>query len=177
METKTKRNIVIWAIIVLVLLNISSLGTIWYHRYQFKKVRQTERQDRRFDGRRPSENRRMGQIPPFMLKGMALSAEQKADLDSTWRYFNSKRRVLEDSMNSNRRRMFDIMMNETLDTGLYEVLSAKQSGIMRELNDTMLKMNRTMRTNLTEEQQKVLSDNMQRIKNRMPHERRQRVRK
>ena len=177
METKTKRNLVIWAIIVLVLLNISSLGTIWYHRYQFKKVRQTERPDRRFDGRRPSENRRMGQLPSFMLKGMDLSEEQKAKLDSTWHHFNRKRRVLEDSMNSNRGRMFDIIMNETLDTGQYEELSAKQAGIMRELNDTMLKMNRTMRANLTEEQQKALSENMQRIKNRMPRERRQRVRK
>lgn len=177
METKTKRTLIIWAIIVLVLLNISSLGTIWFHRYQFKKSRQTESQDRRFEGRRSGENRRMKQMPPFLLRGIDLAAKQKTSLDSIWVLYNGQRRMLEDSMNSNRTELFNIMMQETLDTGLYEELSDRQAGIMRELNDTMLNMNRTIRGQLTEEQQTILLENMQNLRSRMSHERRQRIRK
>ena len=73
--------------------------------------------------------------------------------------------------------MFGVMMAETLDTSSYEALSEEQSQLMRELNRTMLNMNRTIRANLTDEQQQALSERMQDIRRRTPQERRHRTRK
>lgn len=174
MEAKTKRNIIIWAIIVLVLLNISSLGTIWYHRYQFKKQR-SELKDRRFEGRRPAGKQAIRQRPPYMFRELDLSEDQKKNLDSIWQHFNGQRKILEDSMDNNRIRMFGVMMDEKLDTARYEELSENQANLIRELNDTMLAMNRQIRANLSEGQQKVLTEKMQEIRTRrMPRERRNR---
>ena len=96
MEARTKRNIAIWAIIILVLLNISSLATIWYHRYQFKQQQFAEA-NRRFEGRSEAMARRAGKLPPFISEGFDLSAEQKITLDSIWHHFNSQRTNLEES--------------------------------------------------------------------------------
>lgn len=177
METKTKRNLAIWAIALLIILNLSSLGTIWFHRYQFKKERRIEQKDRRSEGRRGPMNQRMRGMPPFIEKSLDLTTEQKTTLETIWNHFDTKKRAIEDSMNINRVQMFDIMMEEDLDSGLYEELSEKQSALFRQLNDTMLEMNRSVRANLSEEQKHTLTEKMKEMRKRRPQERRQRMRK
>lgn len=177
METKTKRNLALWAIGLLIILNLSSLGTIWFHRYQFKKANKHEHRESRFEGRRGQMSQRMHRVPRFIDGSMELSEQQKEVIDTIWNHFNTKRRVLEDSMNKNRVRMFDIMMEESLDSGMYEELSQSQSILFRELNDTMLEMNRTLRDNLTEEQRQIMTQKMKEMRQRRPQERRQRMRK
>ena len=177
METRTKRNITLWVVVLLIVLNISSLATIWYHRYQFSQRRSLELPEQRLNRRADAMNRRMRQMPPFLIKDLALSAKQQATLDSIWSHYNGQRRILEDSMDRNRVSMFSVMMAERLDTGRYEELSEKQSQIMRELNSTMLGMNRAIRVNLTDEQQEILTERMQDIRTRMPRENRHRARK
>jgi uncharacterized membrane protein len=177
MEPKTKRNLAIWSIIVLVLLNLSSLATIWYHRYQFTKQQRVEQRSRRFDNRYEAMERRIGRIPPFISEAIDLSPKQKEELDSIWRHFNNKRRTLEDSMNQNRRRMFHVMMAAELDTSRYEELSEAQTSLLKQLNYTMLTMNRSIRGNLTDEQQKAMTEKMTEMRRGATRERRHRTRK
>ena len=178
MEPRTKRNLAIWAIALLVILNISSLATIWYHRYQFKNERRGELKERRFDSRRGHEGQSRHRMPPFMVRNLALSEEQEANLDSIWGYFNQRRRLLEDSMNSTRRTMFTTMTADELDTNKYESLSQQQVALMIELNLAMLEMNRAIRDNLSEDQRRLFSERMQELQSRRrPQERRQRTRK
>lgn len=177
METKTKKNLAIWAIALLIILNLSSLGTIWFHRYQFKKERRVEQKDRRLESRRGPMNERTRRMPQFIEKSLNLSKDQKSTLDTIWNHFDTKKRVIEDSMNSNRAKMFDIMMEENLDSGMYEELSETQSTLFRELNDTMLEMNRSVRANLSDEQKQTLTEKMKEMRKRRPQERRQRMRK
>jgi Spy/CpxP family protein refolding chaperone len=110
-----------------------------------------------------------------MFRELDLSEDQKKNLDSIWQHFNGQRKILEESMDNNRIRMFGVMMDEKLDTARYEELSENQANLIRELNDTMLAMNRQIRANLSEGQQKVLTEKMQEIRTRrMPRERRNR---
>lgn len=176
MEAKTKRSITIWVVVVLVILNISSLATIWYHRYQFRQQRLAQ-VERRFDGRNEVMNRRRSQMPPFITEALELSPEQKNTLDSIWSHFNFKRQLLEDSMEQNRRQMFRFMMAANLDTGKYEELSENQTRMLRELNYTLLEMNRTIRANLTEDQQNTMIEKMEKMQQRATRERRHRLRK
>ena len=119
----------------------------------------------------------MNQMPPFLVKDLDLTSAQQTTLDSIWVYYNQQRRILEDSMDRNRVRMFSVMMAESLDTGNYEALSENQNMLMRDLNNTMLRMNRSIRANLTPDQQKALTEKMQNIRSMMPRERRHRTRK
>ena len=176
MEAKTKRNITIWAIVLLIVLNISSLSTIWYHRYQFRKSMQAEQRDRRINDRRDIRpNDRGKRMPPFIVKGLDLSDQQKVTIDSIWKYFENKRTILEDSMDQNRRKMFALMAEEELDTSVYEEISATQMALFREMNDTMFKMNREVRTNLTDEQNKLLTERYKEMRKRANTQHRRRI--
>ena len=177
METKTKRNLVIWSIVLLVVLNISSLATIWYHRYQFRKENRAERFERRGRNMPDGAPHRFRQMPPFLTETLDLSEKQHHDLDSIWFHYNNQRRLLEDSMNRIRAEMFNILMEKSLDSGLYENLSGQQTRLLKELNDTMLEMNRTIRDNLSEDQQNAYAEKMEEMRNKMSRERRQRTRK
>lgn len=177
METKTKRNLAIWVIALLVVLNLSSLGTIWFHRYQFKKDKRIEQRDKRFESRRGARSQRSGKMPPFIEKSLNLNQEQKITIDSIWSHFDKQKRTLEDSMHQNRLNMFSIMMEEELDTSKYEELSKIQAVLLRKLNDTMLTMNRSMRGNLSEEQREILVSKFKEMRQKNPQDRRRQMRK
>ena len=102
METKTKKTLVIWTIALLIVLNLSSLATIWYHRYQFKKSKSIEQRDQRLESRRGGRFQRSGKMPSFIEKSLNLSKDQEVIIDSIWSQFHIQKRTIEDSMDQNR---------------------------------------------------------------------------
>ena len=124
METKTKRNFIIWGVVFLVILNISSLGTIWYHRYQFTHNRMQrnsmENSPRKRSQRAQSGNHRG---PSILTKDLDLSDKQNQRFDSVWQHYSKFRRGLETKMESNRKEMGLIMLKEEIDTSAVEDLN------------------------------------------------------
>ena len=173
METKTKKNLAIWAIALLVLLNVSSLATIWYHRYQFNNNKRVENREHRTEARRGTMAPRSRTMPPFIKESLKLTPDQSEILDSIWQQHGRQRANYEDSLHKIRQQMFAIMAQEAIDTIAYQALSNTQIDLFMKLNQSMLDMNQEVRANLSEEQQKMLAENFKKMRERGPRERRQ----
>ena len=153
MEAKTKRNLIIWGIVFLVLLNISSLGTIWYHRYQFRHNKANNSfKEKVMDKRSHRTMRHKQGSSTVMTRGLDLSDTQQDEFDSIWMYYNEKRQAIEQEMEANRRQMGSIMSKEDLDTSSFYAISSVQSQLMLALDHSMVDMNLALRTTLNSEQ-------------------------
>jgi len=166
METKTKKNLIIWGIILLVLLNVSSLGTIWYHRYQFNK--NIHEKVVRDNARRSPASRERQQGPPsFLIKDLSLSDDQMQEFSSIWAKHGIQRRELEVKMDENRTAMGEILSKPQLDSAAFLRISARQIVLMQELDYAMLDMNRELRSILNEEQLERFLGRLDRLNKRM----------
>jgi uncharacterized membrane protein len=152
METKTKRNLIIWSIVFLVLLNISSLGTIWYHRYQFRQNKANNSFREKVMDRKSYRTMRQRQGSSVIARGLDLSDAQQEDFDSIWIYYNDKRQMIQQEMEENRREMGIIMSKEDLDTSSFYAVSSVQSKLMLALDHSMINMNLALRSTLTSDQ-------------------------
>lgn len=173
MKTKTKRNLLIWSVVILVLLNISSLGTIWYHRYQYAHIRQDRRYNDKYMGQhnRMMKNHKPGS-PAFMTKGLKLSGNQQQKFDSIWKKYSTLRMNIEREMAINRNKMGDIMSLPNPDTSQFSNFSAKQGILMQNLDHTMLEMNMALRSTLEDKQMKLFLDRIDMLnKTRFPEPR------
>ena len=167
METKTKRTIIIWGVILLVLLNISSLGTIWFHRYQFRNDRMNrnlseKRMDKRSD--RPMRHNQGNSSP--LAGGLDLSDTQKQKFDSIWQHYNSLRKEIEMEMRDNRQEMGDIVSKDEIDTISYYAISSVQSELMKALDHSMVNMNLALRSTLDIKQKKLFLKRIEKLNTR-----------
>jgi len=167
MEAKTKRNLIIWSIVFLVLLNISSLGTIWFHRYQFRHNKMNRNFiDKTKDERsRGTRRHRLASTAGF-TSGLDLTDLQQQKFDSIWRYYNDIRQDIEDEMETNRQKMGKIMSEEEIDTSSFYRLSSLQTKLMATLDRTMIDMNLAFRSNLNPEQKTVFLQRIEKINKR-----------
>lgn len=168
METKTKKNLIIWGVVLLVLLNVTSLGTIWYHRYQFKNERAKRENVARENGRRMQQPREPRQgVPPFLIKNLELTDEQMKMFTSIWDIHSVERRSLEDKMNENRVAMGELLSKAELDSTTFLQTSAEQVRLMQDLDYTMLKMNLEIREILSKEQLNEFLSRLDQLNKRM----------
>jgi hypothetical protein len=153
MEAKTKRNLIIWGIVFLVLLNVSSLGTIWYHRYQFRNNKMnTSLRDKAKDRMSTRTMGRRQRTSAFITRNLDLTDKQQLKIDSIWRHYNDVRQGIEEEMEANRRDMGMIMSKADLDTIAFYEISALQSHLMLALDHSMVDMNLALRTTLNSDQ-------------------------
>jgi uncharacterized membrane protein len=153
MEAKTKRNLIIWGIVFLVLLNVSSLGTIWYHRYQFRNNKMNmSLKDKMPDRRTNRTMRHRSGSPAALTRELDLSNNQREEFDSIWRHYNDIRRSIEEEMEVNRQEMGAIMSKADVDTSSFYAMSAMQSQLMLALDHSMIDMNLALRGTLNNEQ-------------------------
>ena len=166
MEAKTKKKILIWGIIILVLLNLSSLATIWYHRYQYAhtypnnmawKHRQQQQELRR--------QNKQGHIH-YLSKDLNLSDTQQLVFDSIWHYYAGQRLELEKQLETKRQEMSTLLSQQQIDTAAFHRLSASQAELMQELNHSMLAMNMALRKNLTASQMQSFLQKVERLNSR-----------
>ena len=164
MEAKTKRNLIIWGIVFLVMINISSLGTIWYHRYQFKHDRMNKSSREKMMDKRSQKMFRRG--PVVLTRGLDLSELQRQEFDSIWKYYNKIRISVEERMEDNRKKMGAIMSKEKIDTSSFYAMSASQSRLMLELDHSMVNMNLALRSILNNEQIEVFLNRIEMLNKR-----------
>jgi Spy/CpxP family protein refolding chaperone len=174
MEAKTKRTLVIWGVILLILLNVSSLGTIWYHRYHSR----IDRADKGYSKgqMRQGAKRGMRHKPRgsnIISRGLDLTSIQQEKFDSIWQLYNERRVEVESNLENNRAKMGAVMSSNNLDTSAYYHLSQLQLTLIGTLDKAMLDMNMAFRETLTEDQtrlflEKVESMNQTRIHERSP---------
>ena len=167
MEAKTKRSLIIWGVALLVLLNVSSLGTIWFHRYQFKHDRMSRNISERGMDKRSNRPMRhiQGNSSPF-ARGLDLSDAQQLKFDSIWHYYNNIRKEIELEMRENRQEMGIIMSNDVIDTIAFYAISAQQNDLMLVLDHSMVNMNLALRNNLNSEQMELFLRKIEKLNNR-----------
>ena len=172
MEAKNKRNLVIWGVLLLVILNISSLGTIWYHRYQFKNERGDKTYGRKqmpSERERPSRgNSRGGRA---IGRGLDLTSEQQLQFDSIWQYYNGRRDSIESKLEINRNKMGSIMSSPIVDKEAYYNFSAYQVELIQGLDKTMIDMNLALRESLSADQTKLFLNKIESLNKRRAHSR------
>jgi len=170
METTTKRNLIIWSIVILVILNITSLGTIWFHRYRFnaEKVARSPR-DKMINHRSNNTADHRSRSTTFLTRNLDLSPLQKEAFDSIWQYYNVLRKDIEQQMEENRENMGMIMSSEELDTSAFYGLSALQAQHIANLDRSMLEMNIALRTTLNLKQRQLFIKRIEAINNRKFH--------
>jgi hypothetical protein len=167
MEANTKKNLIIWGVVLLVLLNVSSLSTIWFHRYQYTNNRmnnsynnKTIKQHRQRMGRHSSTNN------SYFTRDLNLSNAQQTKFDSIWAKYSSIRNEIEQEMTQNRELMNTMMGQLEVDTTEIYKLSANQGTLMQELDLSMIKMNLALRSTLDEKQMQTFLERIETLSNR-----------
>ena len=103
------RNVLIWLLVALLVINISAIGTIIYHVYL----------DTEPSGFRPEPDT---EVPLFMKDRMQLNDRQWEDFKQNHRKFRSASRALFSSMHENRKEMLEEIRRESPDKEkLYEL--------------------------------------------------------
>lgn len=153
MEAQTKKNLIVWGIIILVVLNLSSLGTIWYHRYNFKRdILNRDNIERRMprDGTRGS---RQGQRSIYYLsRDLNLSEEQQGQFNAIWEQHLEQRTNIAQEMSMNRKEMIKIMSLPEVDTSRYKELAGLQAELILLMDKAMMDMNLELRQVLNNDQ-------------------------
>ena len=168
MEAKTKRNLTIWGVILLVLLNVTSLATIWYHRYQYGNTRMDRRHEVRSLNQHKQVRAKRGSVRTlYMSRGLELNTSQQEKFDSIWNQYSAIRRDVEEEMVKNRREMSLIISEINIDTTKFNELSANQGILMQELDHSMITMNMALRTTLNDDQLKAFLAKVETMSNRM----------
>ncbi len=163
MEAKTKKTILRWGIIILVLLNLSSLATIWYHRYQYAHTYPGSERYRHYQEQRELRRQNKTGHTHYLSKDLNLSTQQQQVFDSIWHYYAGKRLELEKQLEARRQQMSKLLSEQELDTSAFHTLSARQAQLMQELNQSMLAMNMALRQNLTAEQMQGFLQKIERL--------------
>ena len=167
MEARTKKSLVIWGIVLLVLLNISSLGTIWYNRYQVKSKKLTRVNREWPDQQMKSRiDRRTGAPHTYITKDLNLSEGQQKEFDTIWQRHFQERRAIEAELGKTRLEMGKVLNQDNIDSITFFALSESQAKLMQELNYTMLKMNKDLRVVLSEEQKDKFLKRLEKMNDR-----------
>lgn len=168
MESKTKRQLLIWAVAILVIVNIASLGTIWYH-----KISDRARWHERSDYSEKMARKRMSNKADFkrqwaekMHKSLNLEDQQAMDFDSIWSYYSEERKANFRKMGDLKRILDKELTREVLNQDTIDLLLQQQTDLFKAGNDQIVEMNMALRDILTEEQRVKYSSYMEKIQKR-----------
>ena len=157
MEKKNKRQLLIWAIVVLVIINISSLSTIWFKRVQYNRTGRVEMRDQR-EHRRPAEmeERRRGEMrekfSQRFQKELDLSESQSNAVDSIHNLYFEQRRLLTQELAELKSKLDASLASTNLDEDSLNYLVEMQSASFTALNENAVQMNLAVRSVLNEDQ-------------------------
>ena len=166
METKSKRNLLIWSVILLVLLNLTSLATIWFHRFQNKaSFERTEKVNRHVGDKKRSINN-SDRLSKYLGRDLHLTSDQRQKFDSTWSYYAVQKLDYEQQLHSNRFEMSEIMSEINPDTTQFYTLSLEQGKILQQLDRSMLSLNIAMRETLDTDQMETFRQNIKKLNSR-----------
>jgi len=145
MKPEIKNSLLLWSVIILIIINVSSLGTMWYHKSsRSKRARVTHSQ-------RQAPRQQRGNS---MSEKLALSDGQKNAFDSLYKLHRSNSSKLMAEMRKNREAMQTLVMSESVELDSIKSLNYKNSQIYEALSWGQLEMHRNRMQILNAEQQK-----------------------
>lgn len=164
MEKSTKRRILIWSIIVLVIINVASLGTIWFHKFGPRhKGRQVERVDRhRSSSRDFSKTDRIRKLH----QALKLDNSQSEKFDSIFESHAEARRSNLKKMGELKKLLNDELRQGELNQDTIDLLLLQQVDLFKEGNNQIVEMNLALRELLSNEQREKLSKYMDNARSR-----------
>ena len=164
MERKTKRQLLVWSIIILILINIASLGTIWFNKFGNRhrghdRGWASERFERGRDGQKGFSKRdRLKKLH----NALGLSEEQSKSVDSVFDIHAESRRINMEKMAEMKQALNDELRQSELNQEMIDSLLQKQTELFEEGNNQIIKLSMSLREILTEEQRVKFSDYMER---------------
>ena len=160
MEKSSKRKILIWAVIILMIINISSLATIWFHKVQYKRMNRTEIGDRRAPRETRNGDRRNNgkdmrrEFSRRFQNHLNLTDAQATTVDSIHSHYFEQRRELTKKLADLKSKLDEELASVQLDQDSLDMLITQQSSYFNDLNNNAVQMNLAIRSVLDEEQVK-----------------------
>ena len=153
MENATKRKIWIWVVIILVVVNVTSLATIGYHRYQVRHKNTAEMRDGRAKADRYQQ--RKGERRTYSERyrqALNLSELQTGQMDSIQSYYEQERRKVSREMGQLRRELSQELTKVTINQTRLIELSEEQALLFNKMNENTITLNMAIRSILLPEQ-------------------------
>lgn len=178
MEKSSKRKILIWAVAILIIINISSLATIWFHRIQNKRTSRTEIRDQRPPSEERNRDRRNNgqdmrrEFSRRFQNALNLTAVQSTAVDSIHSHYFEQRRVLTHKLADLKSKLDAELASEQLDQDSLDMLITQQSSYFNDLNNNAVQMNLAIRSVLDEEQVKSYTQTLKKERTRRLRSRR-----
>jgi len=176
MDILTKKRLLIGSIVILLIMNVSAIGTIVYNNYRVKKHIEKVRQSEKFHkGPKYGERRYGERVKKYVRRELNLSDEQFAEYSSLKDKNMQKTADLWKQINEKRKLTYQEYCKEIPDTAFLYRLSEDIGSLHKQLHSEMIHHYIEVEKILTPEQQekfrKMLCKMMkhrQKIKNR-PH--------
>jgi hypothetical protein len=178
MEKSSKRKILIWVVIILVIINISSLATIWFHRIQNKRTNRTEIRDQRVPRETRNRDRRNNgqdmrrEFSRRFQNDLNLTDTQSTAVDSIHSHYFDQRRELTQNLAALKSKLDEELASVQLDQDSLDMLITEQSSYFNDLNNNAVQMNLAIRTVLNEEQVKSYTSTLKKERTRRLRSRR-----
>jgi len=153
MTSILKKRAIVWGIIVLVVVNISSLATIWFHKYQGRRHHAgyyvAPKSRLRQEGQHMSISHRFERV---LKRELNLSDFQITQLDSIKTTLKLRAPKEGSDIINTRKALADAMSKPIVDTILVEQLLAQEVAKFEKMNRAMVDMNFAIRSILNKEQ-------------------------
>lgn len=143
-----KTRILIWIIIALVILNISTLASIFWHKYQFKHHWDNQKE------MNMNEGSRMGK---HLFEKLHLTDLQKEKFHQTHLQFKEMDKVVIDKMFSYRQKMLNELKKPETDTLILNQYSREIGDLHVQLKMNTIKLYTELKSICTPEQQDSLA--------------------
>lgn len=169
MEKRTKKQLLIWGVVVLIIMNIASLGTIWFHKFDRGNMRERgeNRLERSNRSRQHSPERMKREWTSRMHRALDLEAQQAAEFDSLFFHFEKLRRTNRSDMGELRKILDKELAKEMLNQDTIDLLIKQQSELFTKGNTHIVDMNMALREILTIEQREKYSKHMEKVRQKV----------
>lgn len=167
MDNSRKRKLLVWAMIVLVIVNITSLASIWYHRFQFRQMRSTEMRAHRQDADRfTKRNSEIKKFSERYSESLHLNENQSKEIDSIHLRYGKERRQIGMEMGKLKKALGEKLTADDINQDSLQALSEQQSILFNRMNQNTIDMNIAIRSVLQPDQIPAYIDQLKKLEQR-----------
>lgn len=149
MKPAIKNSLLVWSVIVLILINVSALGTMWYHKSsRTKRIGTMHSQNQS-----PRERRGNG-----IQEKLSLSPKQKAAFDSLYKLHRSNSSAMMTEMQKNRDALQSLITLDEANMDSVRSLNRQNALIYEDISWAQLEMHRSRMQLLNEDQKKMYKE-------------------
>ena len=154
-------------VIILVVVNVSSLVTIGYHRYQYKQKRTAEMRDGRSkDDHIKHSRREMKKFSERYQESLNLSALQRQQMDSIQTHYEQQRQEASREMGQLRKALGQALAEPEVGQQVVHELSQQQAILFSQINENTIALNLAIRSILEPGQISAYIDQLKNMERR-----------